>query len=255
MKLSLEIKGKSVDNKPDVVLIHGTGSYARMWETQMDELVDRGHRCLAPDLRGHGKTGELYQATNLEAHIEDVLETLEEYEVAFPCVFVGHSLGAIISLRLANNHAQLTKSVFLAALPGRVYKPVSKAFKHFLNGPFQTISRMPIKGALPWRHKVLLETDVHSLNEIVENFEDLDLVSEQFQINCPVHLSCGKFDPVAPYVYVQQIHQAIPHSTLKVFELGGHNFMDYNKKSFNNWIRDYIDLETEHISNRADEVV
>lgn len=252
MKLSVDIKGDNQDNKPDVILIHGTGSYAQMWAEQIDVLADRGHRCLAPDLRGHGKTGEIYQSTSLEAHIEDLLETLEEYDVSFPCVFVGHSLGAIISLRLAIDHAHLTEKVFLAALPGKVFKPVSSVFKHFLKGPFQTMNKMPIKKALPWRQKVLLETDVHSLSEIVDNFENLDLVSEEFVVDCPVHFSCGKFDPVAPYVYVKKVHQSIPHSTLKVFELGGHNFMDYNKKSFNSWISDYIDLQSKHVSNRSD---
>ena len=252
MKLSVDIKGKRVGDKPDVILIHGTGSYAQMWDQQIDVLADRGHRCLAPDLRGHGKTGEIYQTTSLEAHIEDLLETLEDYEVAYPCVFVGHSLGAIISLRFAIDYSSLTEKVFLAALPGKVFKPVSSAFKHFLKGPFQTMNKMPIKGALPWRQKVLLETDVHSLNQIVDNFENLDLVSEEFEVNCPVHLSCGKFDPVAPYVYVKKVHQSIPHSTLKVFELGGHNFMDYNKKSFNNWISEYIDLQPENVSDSSD---
>ena len=253
MKLSVDINGRTRNNKPDVVLIHGTGSYSGMWNHQVEELVDKGHRCISPDLRGHGKTSEAYEATDLAVHIEDILETMEHTEVQFPCVFVGHSLGAIISLKIAMQHSSMAKQLFLAALPGRVFKPVTHAFRVFLSGPFQTFSQMPIQGVLPWRQKALLKTDVHSLSEIVENFKDIDLVTENLPVVCPVHLSAGRFDPVAPYVYVKKIHQSIPHSTLKVFDFGGHNFMDYHKKAFNNWIVDNIDLESQVASHGTDE--
>ena len=248
LKLSIDIQGGAQPRsrqKPDVVLIHGTGSHAGMWSSQVGNLVNRGHRCLTPDLRGHGKTGELYEATDIEAHIGDILESLEVVDIQYPAIFIGHSLGAIISLKLAMENPHMTRRIFLAALPGRVYKPVSKLFKVFLSGPFQTMKNLPIEKALSWRHRALLDTDLHSLNQIVDNFAELDLVSPSIEVKCPVHLSAGRFDPVAPFQYVREIHRSIPHSTLKVYDLGGHNFMDYNQASLNNWIFEHIDSDLE----------
>lgn len=241
MKLSVNIKGEPESESSDVVFIHGTGSHSGMWSNQVEELSGKGYRCLSLDLRGHGKSAEPYESTNIDVHLNDVLETLEHSNVKLPCVFIGHSLGSIISLRLASEHSSYTKRVFLAALPGRVMKPVAGLFRVFLSGPFQTMQKLPMQEALPWRQKALLETDIHSLNQIVENFTDINLVDNQLTVDCPVHLSAGRFDPVAPYVYVKQIHRAIPNSTLKVFDLGGHNFMDYHRQSFSNWINEYID--------------
>ena len=107
------------------------------------------------------------------------------------------------------------------------------------------MKNLPIEKALSWRHKALLDTDLHSLNQIVDNFAELDLVSPSIEIQCPVHLSAGRFDPVAPFQYVREIHRSIPHSTLKVYDLGGHNFMDYNQASFNSWIFEHIDSDLE----------
>ena len=216
-----------------------------MWSSQVDRLVDRGHRCITPDLRGHGRTRERYEETDIKVHMEDVLESLDDLKIQFPAVFVGHSLGAIISLKMAMENPEMTRQVFLAALPGRVYKPVTKLFQAFLSGPYHTMKSLPIEGALSWRHKALLDTDHHSLNEIVTNFSDLDLVSPEISVDCPVHLSAGRFDPVAPYHYVKQIHKSIPHSTLKVYDLGGHNFMDYNRDSFNQWLEEHLDKHSE----------
>lgn len=243
MKLSLDVKGTVRPDKHDVVLIHGTGSHSGMWSSQVETLVGSGHRCFSPDLRGHGRSGELYETTNLDKHIEDILETIDTSDIRFPAVFVGHSLGSIISLKLAMQSPEVTKRLFLAALPGRVYKPVTSLFKVFLKGGFQTMKSLPIEGALHWRQKALLETDLHSLNEIVNNFADLDLVASSLTVECPVHLSAGRFDPVAPIQHVQKIHKSIPHSTLKVYDFGGHNFMDYHKESFNQWIKDHLESE------------
>ncbi len=245
MKLSMDVQGAGSPNKPDVIFIHGTGSHSGMWSSQVERLVEKGHRCISPDLRGHGRTREQYEATDIGVHMADVLESLEDARIAFPAVFVGHSLGAIISLKMAMERPEMTRQVFLAALPGRVYKPVARLFQAFLAGPYHTMKSLPLDRALSWRHKALLETDIHSLNEIVTNFGDLDLVSPNISVDCPVHLSAGRFDPVAPFRYVKDIHRSIPHSTLKVYDLGGHNFMDYNRDSFNQWIEEHLEKNLE----------
>ncbi len=226
--------------KADIVLIHGTGSNNEMWSPQVEFLTANGHRCFLPDLRGHGETPEPMEPTGIDVHIQDLLETVESSEINFPAVFVGHSLGAIISLALAQKRPELFHGIFAAAMPGKVLAPVSFGFRMILKCPYEKLRGTHVHKSLPWRPRTLISTDRFTLNQIVENFRHLDYVSQPFQVNCPVHFSAGHLDPVAPYVYIKQMHQALPNSTLKLFGMAGHNFMDQRAAEFNNWLLEHL---------------
>lgn len=226
--------------KESLVFLHGTGSNARMWKNQVAFFNRLGHTCLTMDLRGHGFSHEPYETTDLETHLEDVRQTLQINQINFPAYFVGHSLGAIISLFLANQQPQLVRGIFAACLPGKIIKPVAKSFKLFLNGPLQMLKESELKRYLGWRERTLVEMPPFTLNQINTHFADLDLIGSLPPINCPVHLACGRFDPVALYWHAKELQQKIPGSTLKIFEWGGHNFMDARPDAFNAWILQYL---------------
>jgi pimeloyl-ACP methyl ester carboxylesterase len=42
---------------PAIIFLHASGTTGAMWEDEMTRLADRFH-CLAPDLPGHGDSGE-----------------------------------------------------------------------------------------------------------------------------------------------------------------------------------------------------
>ncbi len=254
MKLSLSVVGETSE-KPDVVLIHGTGSSSQMWNSQVSMLTDNGHRCFLIDLRGHGESHEPEEPTNLDVHIEDVLETLEHGGVRYPAAFLGHSLGSIISLTIAERHPELAHTLLLAALPGRVHKPIASVFKILLKGPFQAMRGSNFHSRLAWRERTLLSTNDFSLNQIVDNFHGVDLIEKTPEVDCPVHLSAGRFDPVAPCHHIVRIHKTMPNSTLRIFEMAGHNFMDYNADSFNQWILEKLSASLESVQSRPEQPV
>jgi pimeloyl-ACP methyl ester carboxylesterase len=235
VKLSVRVIGEATGNV-DVVLIHGTGSSSEMWRAQVDMLSKHGYRCFLVDLRGHGETHEPEEPTDLKVHVDDVLETLRDAGIRFPAAFLGHSLGALISLNIAQTQPELAHILLLAALPGKVYPPIATAFRMFLKGPFDTIRGRKIHEKMAWRERTLFNTPVYSLSQIVENFDKVDLFADPFTLQCPVHLSAGRFDPVAPIDQIMKMHKFLPGSTLKIYDLAGHNFMDYNTHSFNHWI-------------------
>lgn len=228
----------SVPNRqlPTLIFLHGTGSAGEMWQKQSDYFASRGYRCIQLDLRGHGASHEPEERTDLDVHISDILETLQSLDVRFPASFVGHSLGAIISVTLAERQPELFFNVFAAGLPGRVLKPVSYAFKLFMNHSYDAIKRSRMHLKWSWRPRTLIETRRHALEQILQNFEDIDFIARMPQVPCPLHLAAGRFDPVAPCHYIVRLHKMVPQSTLKIFELSGHNFMDTYPDSFNEWI-------------------
>lgn len=228
----------------DIVLLHGTGARAEMWSKQIVALQNAGYRCIVPDLRGHGQTAEPKTSADLDAHIADVMETLNSIDIKFPVPFVGHSLGAIISMTIAERDPHLTSQVFAVSFPGRVPQVTRSAFKFFLGWPYRALKDTPIHRRLGWRERVLLDTDHFTLNEIVRNFETINFATSVPKVtHCPVHFAVGRFDPIALCTHVALMHKALPNSSMQVFEFAAHNCMDTHSKHFNKWLIKHLNCE------------
>lgn len=83
---------------PLLVLVHGAGGSADLWERQLDGLADVA-RVVAPDLPGHGPLGG-----RGEPSVSRYAEWLEGFLAALdagPVVLVGHSMGGAIAQTLA----------------------------------------------------------------------------------------------------------------------------------------------------------
>jgi len=95
---------------PPLLLLHGFGGAA--WN--FAELVPllRGRRLIVPDLPGHGASTPL-PAVSLAAFADVVAEL-----VAGPVDVLGHSMGGVVGLRLAERHPSLVRRLVLAAPAG-----------------------------------------------------------------------------------------------------------------------------------------
>jgi pimeloyl-ACP methyl ester carboxylesterase len=224
----------------DVVFLHGTGSNSQMWERQSEFLIARGYRSFLVDLRGHGKSPNPGGPCTIEHHSQDVLETLTVASLKTPAYFVGHSLGAIISVALAAADPNLCSAIFAASLPGKVISGLPLALRAFVRGPQQGVRAIALHKALAWRERTLFEMDAAVLDEIAKNFANIDNVEKPLPVECPVHFANGLWDPVAPYWYTVKMHRMLPGSTLKTFKLGGHNFMDAFPDETNKWLAEYL---------------
>jgi pimeloyl-ACP methyl ester carboxylesterase len=86
---------------PPVLLLHGFPDSAALWRHQIPALVERGHRVIAPDLRGFGESD---RPSEVEAYamptlIADVLGLLGELGIERTAV-VGHDFGAALAWSL-----------------------------------------------------------------------------------------------------------------------------------------------------------
>jgi pimeloyl-ACP methyl ester carboxylesterase len=111
--------------RPLALLIHGVTSSSRTWWRVAPELVRRGFRVLAVDLRGHGASPPVSDGLVLGDLSADVLETLRAnrrlsgndgqgpaVRTAIDLV-VGHSLGALVALDLLAKEPGLARRVVL----------------------------------------------------------------------------------------------------------------------------------------------
>jgi pimeloyl-ACP methyl ester carboxylesterase len=93
-----------------LVLVHGGGAHAHWWD-HIAPLLALDRRVLALDLSGHGDSGRRDTYT-LDAWATEVLGVAADAGLTEPPTVIGHSMGGLVTLRLA--------SLFGARLAGAV---------------------------------------------------------------------------------------------------------------------------------------
>jgi len=94
---------------PPVVCLHGVTTHGARFAHLAERLP--GFRVLAPDLRGHGRSG-WEPPWRLETHVDDVLETVAAAGVDC-AAWIGHSFGGRILLELATRFPERVTRVVL----------------------------------------------------------------------------------------------------------------------------------------------
>jgi pimeloyl-ACP methyl ester carboxylesterase len=100
--------------RPLALLVHGLTSSSRTWWRVGPALAERGFRVLAVDLRGHGSSPRTVAALSAADLADDVAET-----VPGPVdLLVGHSLGALVALKLVTRRPGFARRLVLEDPPG-----------------------------------------------------------------------------------------------------------------------------------------
>jgi pimeloyl-ACP methyl ester carboxylesterase len=84
-----------------VLLVHGLGDEADSWRYLLPVLTG-GHRVLAPDLPGFGRSGRPRRALSAPFLVSVLLELLERLD-ASPVLLIGSSLGGLLCQQIALN--------------------------------------------------------------------------------------------------------------------------------------------------------
>ncbi|MGH7860538.1 MAG: alpha/beta fold hydrolase [Candidatus Binatia bacterium] len=94
-----------------VVFVHGLVMDHTMYAAQFEDLPDQ-FRCIALDLRGHGRTECPPGPWSMQDSVDDVIAFIEAVDAA-PCHFVGMSWGGMIGARVAVQRPELLRSLVL----------------------------------------------------------------------------------------------------------------------------------------------
>jgi len=108
--LSYDERGPS-SARPPVVFLHGFPLDSTMWEHQLQSLSTAGHRVVAPDFRGFGRSLSQDPFT-LESLADDVHSLLGPIGAA-PCALVGLSMGGYVALAFARKYPQDLRALVL----------------------------------------------------------------------------------------------------------------------------------------------
>ena len=200
---------------PPVVLLHGIASSSVTYEYVMPQLTDR-RRVLALDLLGFGRSVAPADARfTIDEHVDAVVRTLEKHNVSQPFTLVGHSLGALISLRLAARLPKMVGHLVLVAPP--VYLPSDtiadpiervrmdaylKLYDFMRQNPeFTKSAAQAMERISPIRNLVdVSESNWRAFSLSLEKcIESQTTVADLAQVRCGIDLIYGTLDPfIAP---------------------------------------------------------
>jgi len=95
---------------PPVLFVHGWTCDSHDWSWQIPAFLDAGHRVIAVDLRGHGRSSVPESGYDPRTFAADIAGLLNARGTG-PVVAAGHSLGGAIVSALAVEHPELVRAI------------------------------------------------------------------------------------------------------------------------------------------------
>src|SRR3984957_12129262 len=103
---------------PLIVFLHGWPELAISWRHQLPVFAELGFLCVAPDLRGYGRSSiyEKHADYALEYGVRDMLELVDSLGRE-KAVWVGHDLGSLVVWTVASHHPERCHGVVSLCIP------------------------------------------------------------------------------------------------------------------------------------------
>jgi pimeloyl-ACP methyl ester carboxylesterase len=121
-----------VGEGPPVVLLHGFPDTSDLWRNQIPVFVDAGYRCIAPDMRGRGRSDRPdsvsdYTIPNMVDDVAGIMHVLGLERVHI----VGHDWGAGVAWRFASTLPERTETLTAVSVgfPGAAGPPDLEALQ------------------------------------------------------------------------------------------------------------------------------
>ena len=101
-----------------MIFVHGWPALSIMWRRQLEHFAGLGYRCVAPDMRGYGKSGapnarEDYALENITGDMIELLNALGGERA----IWVGHDLGSPVVWSLASHHPERCRAAVSLCVP------------------------------------------------------------------------------------------------------------------------------------------
>ncbi|HXW83644.1 MAG TPA: alpha/beta hydrolase [Candidatus Binataceae bacterium] len=180
VKLFYELDGRGA---PPVVLVHGWTCNHTYFAPQREHLR-KNHQVLSVDLRGHGQSDKPHQEYSIAGFADDVAWMARELGLAKPVV-MGHSMGGMITVALAQRHPELPAAIVVSDAPLVLPPPMSANLKAIAQSLHQPDWRD--------RHRELLRNLLFIASDDAGRRERIidDMCS------APDHVAVGCFDAIA----------------------------------------------------------
>ena len=251
-----------------VVFSHGWPLNADAWDDQAMLVADNGHRAVAHDRRGHGRSSQPWTGHDLDTYADDLAQLIEQLDLR-EVVLVGHSTGGGEVTRYVGRHGtdRVAKVVLLGAIPplmlktpanpngtpieafdairagvsgdrSQFYQDLSESF-YGANRPGNQVSQGMRDSFWLWSMQVGLK----GAYDCVKAFSETDLTEDLQQIDVPTLIVHGDDDQIVPIdASALRAAELVKDATLKVYAGAPHGLAQVApyKDQFNNDLLDFL---------------
>jgi cis-3-alkyl-4-acyloxetan-2-one decarboxylase len=130
-------------NAVPVIFLHGLGRSASVWRHVAELMPGKPVRMVCFDLLGFGESPKPAAiAYNADDHARAVIKSIQKLHLGQPAILVGHSMGCLISVRVARLQPQLVRHLVLYEMPLYAGLPDKRLYKLRLNLYFTLYSKV-----------------------------------------------------------------------------------------------------------------
>jgi len=231
--MSGDTNGPAAVQRPTLVLLHGSGDSAGVWDGVIADLD--GYECVALDLPGHGALAGApgparMSIADYAAWVGDELARRGLSGVAM----MGHSLGSAIALRLAVDAPRTVARLGLVGagarlrvLPSLLEAARAEAGDSGTVGPqLDALAVAPGHEALAraWASRRIPAAPGVLYRDLAA-CDGFDMMGDLAQVSQPALVLTGAEDRLTPPKYATYLAEHIPHSTLVLLPGAGHYVM------------------------------
>ena len=218
------------EQKPTIVLMHGSGLTHIVWSLHEQFLSSRGYNVLSVDLPGHGNSEgpSLKSIEKISDWVKSLMDTLNILKISF----VGHSQGSLVGIDFASRYQNLISSLVLVAgsheLPVNQdlidlaeagnEKSVELMMKWGYEGSKAFIGGNPVKKIINSSREIreVLAVDLKACNNYKNGSESLK------KINCSTLCVFGELDKMVPLKTGIKMSKLINNFETKIISNCGH---------------------------------
>ncbi len=242
-----------------VVLIHGWPLDHTMWEHQMVALAAAGHRVIAYDRRGFGRSSRPWTGYDYDTLAADLNALLTELDLQ-QVTLVGFSMGGGEIARYLNTYgdARVARVAFVSAVPPFLLQTADNpdgvpksvfdgmheairtdrfAFLQSFAKSFYGVSLLsqPVSQAvLDWNQTVTSLAAPNATYDCVTAFSATDFRADLEQVKVPTLVIHGSKDQTVPFeVSGERTAKMIPQAELKVYDGAPHGLFFTEKERLN----------------------
>ena len=226
-----------------VVFSHGWPLTADAWDAQMIFLGEHGHRVIAHDRRGHGRSDQPWNGNDMDTYADDLAALIEALNLK-DATLVGHSTGGGEVARYIARHGsrRVAKAVLIGAVPPIMLKtetnpgglPMStfdeiragvlgdrSQFFKDLTMPFYGYNKPDAKVSQGVRDSFWLQgmqCSIKGAYDCIKAFSETDFTDDLKKVDVPTLILHGDADQIVPIgTSAMMSAKLVKNATLKIY--------------------------------------
>lgn len=218
-----------------IILLHGIGSSARMWQALAPRLPDT-MRVIGLDLLGFGDSPKPdWQTYRVSTQADCIAKTLLTMGITGPVILVGHSLGALVAVEFAKRYRIMVRQLILVSPP--FYRPANRPL-HFVphrerdlrrfyrllhDNPNSALKLLRQISKVYFFNRAISINDVNIsafLSTLEAAISNQTSFADALRLKCPTQLLLGRLDMVVIPRNAKYLARHNPHIRLRMITAG-----------------------------------